>query len=427
MRKLSSISPEKIVSFSTALLFTASLCSCSYGRVIPDQQNAEITFSWWGKDERNENTLKGISAFEESHTDIGINPQYSDFEGFKAKMDSEFYSDTEADVMQLNYSWLYEYSPDGEDFYDLNELSDYIDLSNFSQDELDFGTINGKLNALPISLSSVTFVYNKTLYDNYGLPVPSTWDDLFNAANVMRSDEVYPIQLTKKNFWLCCCAYLEQTTGKKVFDGSFDLTENDIAAMIDFYNHLVDEKVSKIYSEFERSDLENCLTGGTAVWISDSSHYSEGAQKAGFEMVVGDYPVTNNYISYGWSVKPTGFYAIKKDTANPKAAAEFTDYLLNSADMAVIQGSTKGIPVSRSAKEALEARDMLGGIEYSAEQKMQNTEELDIMSPYLENEDVIDIFIDACDSVYYEKSHTKEAAQRAYSSMKEVMEGIIPQ
>lgn len=100
--------------------------------------------------------------------------------------------------MQLNYSWLYEYSPDGEDFYDLNELSEYINLSAFDDDSLSYGTINGKLNALPTGTNCITFYYNKTMYDSYGLSLPENWSDFINAAEVMKSDEVYPVEMTKR-------------------------------------------------------------------------------------------------------------------------------------------------------------------------------------------------------------------------------------
>jgi len=42
------------------------------------------------------------------------------------------------------------------------------------------------------------------------------------------------------------------------------------------------------------------------------------------------------------------------------------------------------------------------------------------MCPYLENAQLISIFTDACESVYYEKSRTPDAAQRALESMSDL-------
>lgn len=406
---------KKITAMTVCGVCLSSLCACSYRQVVWDQSTSEIRFSWWGNDERNECTLEGIAVFENNNEDISISPEYSEFAGFKSKMDAEIYSDGEADLMQLNYDWLYEYSPDGEGFYDLNELSDHIDLSNFSEQDMEFGTINGKLNALPTGVTAVTFIYNKTLYDTYGLELPKTWDDLFEAAKIMRMDETYPLQLSEKNFWLVCLAYLEQTTGKKAFDdsGSFILENEDMEIMLEFYLRLVNEKVSKRGTEFDRSDFGNIKIGGLAVWESDSGYYYDVAEESGFNVVVGDYITTDNYKSFGWYAKPSGLYAIKKGTSEPEAAADLMDFMLNSSDMAVLQGSTRGMPVSRSAMETLEAHEMLSGLEYEAMLKRKATPQLEVMSPYVEDSEIISIFTDACDSIYYEKSHIEDAAKKA--------------
>lgn len=404
------------------LLCVSLLCGCGVHQVERVQERAVIYYSWWGKDDHSERVIQGIDAFENSFADISVKPEYGEFEGFKSRMDSEFYSDTQADVMQLNYDWLYEYSPDGEQFYDLNELSEYIDLSNFSEFSLELGTVNDKLNALPYSINAVTFVYNQNFYDSYGLDLPQTWEDLFAAAKVMRSDEVYPLALSEKNFWMCCCAYMEQTTGHSVFDkeNNFTLAQSDLEIMIDFYQRLVNEKVSKLGAEFDRNDFQDCITGGVATWNSDAGYFSDAAEKYGFNIVVGDYPAQENYKSYGWYVKPTSLLAVKKSTKEPEAAAKLLDFILNSSDMAALVGTTKGVPVSRSATETLAARDMLTGIGYISTQKINDTPELEIMSPYLENSQLISIFTDACESVYYGKMKTSTAAKRSLEKMSEL-------
>ncbi len=404
------------------LISISLLCGCGIHQVVREQEQAVIHCSWWGKDDHNERVIQGIEIFENAFSDITVKSEYSEFEGFKSRMDSEFYSDTQADVMQLNYDWLYEYSADGEQFYDLNELSEYIDLSNFSDFSLKFGTINGKLNALPYSINAVTFIYNKNFYDSYGLELPRTWDDLFAAAKVMKSDEVYPLSLTEKNFWMCCCAYMEQTTGDSVFDkeNNFVLTQENLELMIDFCQRLVNEKVSKPGSEFDRNDFENCITGGVATWNSDAGYFSDAAEEYGFEVIVGDYPAQENYLSYGWYVKPTSLLAVKKNTKEPEAAARLLDFMLNSSDMAALIGTTKGVPVSLSATETLAARDMLTGIGYTSTQKINDTPELEVMSPYLENDQLISLFTDACESVYYGKMKTSTAAKRSLEKMSEL-------
>jgi ABC-type glycerol-3-phosphate transport system substrate-binding protein len=110
-------------------------------------------------------------------------------------------------------------------------------------------------------------------------------------------------------------------------------------------------------------------------------------------------------------------YAIKKTTDNPTEAAEFVDYLLNSSDMNAIMGTTNGFPVSKSALETLESRDMLTGIEYESSQQISESEGLTAMSPYLENDEIINAFIEAAYSVCYDGKTSDEAADKAFEEI----------
>ena len=415
---------KKTIALMAAAACTVSLCSCSLRQVYIQDDTSAITFSWWGNDVRNEYTIDGIRTFENENKDVSVTPEYSEFGGFKSKMDMEVYSDTEADVMQLNYDWLYEYSPNGDEFYDLYELSDYIDLSNFNDADLSFGKVDGKLNGIAMSLNTITFYTNKSLYDSYGLEIPKTWDDYFEAAKVMKRDEIYPLELSEKTFWLCCTAYYEQTTGRSVFDenNNFNYTEEDLQAVIEFYMRLVNEKVSKRAEDFKRADFANCLCGGMPSWISDADYYFNPAQEYGLDVVVGDCPVTSNYVNFGWYRKPTSLYAIKKDTTEPETAARLVNFLLNSEEMYSLQGTEKGIPMSKSALETLAARDSLGGLQYEATQKMNSQNNIKSMSPCLENSELIDFFTEACDAVYYKKLSVETAASRYWLYMKTLFE-----
>ena len=99
------------------------LCGCHEKTLKDNDEPVEITFSWWGTDERNEKTLNGLHIFTEQNG-INVHPKYSEFTGYKSQMDVQMYSGTQADVMQLNYDWLYEYTGNGDEFYDLSELED---------------------------------------------------------------------------------------------------------------------------------------------------------------------------------------------------------------------------------------------------------------------------------------------------------------
>ena len=198
------------------IIFSVLLSGCGNELIVTSQaEQVEISLSWWGNDPRHEYTLKAVEEFEKLHPDIHVTCSYGEWSGYQARNTVRMVSDTEADVMQINYAWIQEYSPDGEQFYDISKLAEYVDLSNFSQEALNSGMQNGKLNALPIALNAMTVYINKTVYDKYGLDVPETWDDLFNSARKMNG-EVFPISMTSKAAWFYIVAYAEQITGKNL-------------------------------------------------------------------------------------------------------------------------------------------------------------------------------------------------------------------
>ncbi len=84
-------------------------------------------------------------------------------------MTTQIAGGTEADIMQINWPWLPLLSANGDGFADINELADTIDLSQWTQAQLDSVTVNGKLNGLPLSTTGRVFMFNKTTYDKAAL------------------------------------------------------------------------------------------------------------------------------------------------------------------------------------------------------------------------------------------------------------------
>ena len=411
---------KRVAALLTMGAVMLSLSSCHERMITDVGDDIEISFSWWGGDDRNERTLSGLNGFK-AETGVNVRPSYAELNGFKSKMDSQIYSGTESDVMQLNYDWLYQYTRDGEEFYDLSTL-DEINLSTYKDSSLNCGKINGKLQAIPYGFNTPTFIFNKTLLDSYGLDVPATWSEVFEDAAVLRRDGVYLIGMTDKFLWLSCCAYFEQTTGRTVFDddGQLALTKEDLMIMLDFGSKLLNEKVTKLPSEYDRRDFSMLRMAGTVSWTSESGYYGAAAEELRMERKLGPYLTSENNRCYGWYEKPTGLYAISKETKHPTEAGKLLDYLINDADMAACMGLSKGVPISSSAEEALEARGLLGGVEYEASKLMKSEVRLQSMSPSMENSQLIEIFTDQLNWIYYNSTFLSPSASRAIEKMKAV-------
>lgn len=393
-------------------------CGCANNQVINSrEEQTEITLSWWGNDARNEYTLKAVELFQQKYPEIKVKCSYSEWSGYEARSRIRMVSDTEADVMQINVGWLTEYSADGSGYYDLSKVSDIIELSNFPENTLEYGIQNGVLNAIPIAMNTETVYINKTVYSRYGLEAPKTWDDIFAAAKIMSKDEVYPLSGPDKAIWLFSIAYAEQTGGNTFFNDKDEITftADDLQIMIEFYVNIVEEKVIPQVEDFKKVNYDSGTYAGAVAWVSDAINYFGSTIENGDEVIPADY-IAYSYLESGdgWYQKPATLYAMSKNTVHPEEAAKLLNFLLNDREMAVLQGVEKGIPISSSALKYLDEEGMLSGLQYDASVVMSNNDRLKEMSPLIENTDLINAFIDACNLVLYDKASAEEAAQQLY-------------
>lgn len=408
---------HKLAAILCILGVVIQMTACGTGQDRADasaSQNFLITFSWWGNDIRHQYTMEAVEEFQNSNPEISVKPIYGSWNGYDKRMHIYMKSRMEPDVMQINYAWLQEYSADGTGFYDLQELKEYIDLSNFEEEELAYGMMNGKLNGIPIAFNTQTLFHNKSLYDSYGLEIPKTWEDLFKTAGVMAKDGIYPLGMEKKSLLFLLLAYLEQTTDAAVLDeeGNLVLTTKDIQIMLKFYKRLIEEKVVMPVGTFDRNAFTSQKIAGAMAWLSDAGNYCTPLAEAGAEVVVGDYFREPDGVRLGWYIKPATLYAISRDTAQPKEAAMLLDFLLNSREMAVRQTTEKGIPISDAAYQVLEEEGMMNGYENSANDMMQESrDEMKLMMPVLENENVLDAFKEEADYYLYNKKSLDQVAE----------------
>lgn len=398
-------------------------CTSKENKVVYDA-DVSIKCSWWGNDDRHHYMLEGIDRFMDmTNQHIQVISSYGNWGGYENRMRIYMKSHNTPDVMLINYSWIEQYASEEDGFYNLYDLADVIDLDNYTKDELKFGEVDGRLNAIPISFNTPMFYYNKSLYESYGLEIPKTWEDLFAAAEVMKKDGIYPLGASEKHVFFLLVAYYVQTTGKSVIgeDGTVQLAQEDIGYILDFYKQLIGDKVLMPIDQFTRNAFSNGKAAGTLAWINDAGNYCNPLKEAGKEAVVGQYLCATDAKAFGWYVKPATMYAISAITEHPKEAGQLLNYLLNNKDMALLQGTEKGIPISDAARDTLTRKNMLNGYEKQADDmREQNADELEVMPSALENEDVYDVFKVNADYYLYDKLSREEVVEKIYEAYQKV-------
>lgn len=155
-----------------------------------------ITFSLWGDEAADSEILAAVEVFEEKYpgmqVQIETGGKISDVNRFKQIIPEE-------------------------SFYNLYEAYDVLSLGEFGQENLNRCTVEERLQAVPSKLSVKTFLYNETLFEQAGLSVPDSLDDLLKAGNVFREklgEDYYPLAMDQTDRVLFMIQYLQSLYGK---------------------------------------------------------------------------------------------------------------------------------------------------------------------------------------------------------------------
>jgi multiple sugar transport system substrate-binding protein len=132
-------------------------------------------------------TMKQIAAkFHEENPKITVNIQLTPWEQYWTKLQTSLKGGSGADVFWMNIPNLKKYASGGV----LMPLDDYVsrdsvDLDNYVPAVMDAYKFQGHVFALPKDVDSIALWYNKDLFKQAGVAVPTadwTWDDLTAAA-----------------------------------------------------------------------------------------------------------------------------------------------------------------------------------------------------------------------------------------------------
>ncbi len=133
------------------------------------------------------------------------------------------------DIMLANYN--YEVAR----FVQRCALSDLSDTTAAStvRDDLQplmnqYGSCEGRTSALPYSVMAASVIYNKQIFEQLGLSVPTTWDELLQVSDTLKQNGITPFYGTFKDDWTVAQGWYDYSVG-----GSIDV--------IDFFDALAAE------------------------------------------------------------------------------------------------------------------------------------------------------------------------------------------
>lgn len=412
----------------------ANAATTAAGETKKAGEASALSFSWWGNDDRHQATQTAIDTFNTAHAGaIEVTGEPSGFGNLEETFATRYAGGTAADVMTVNYPWVIQYSPDGTGFYDLDQIADIFDFSQYEEGFLEFGRTGGKMQAIPYGQNTLGLYVNKSAYDRAGITeIPKTFEEYKEAAKIITQTDPNAYLIVSPTFRFAATYYLQQKTGKGEFaeDLSMNYTVDEYRDALLWYKDLADAHVfcsRKDYIENVGNEpisiAQNAkyINGGylgVLEWTGGIASNAKTLEDKGDELVVAELPTIEHAVFTGTMAKPSLLFAISKDSKSPKEAAEFLQYILNDPEGTKLMGSTRGMVASKSAKESLEADGQIAG---AVKQAYDFTETAEVInnSPIFENA----VFTNAYDKNYekfeFGKSTAEEAAQAIFDETSE--------
>ncbi|UWQ97466.1 ABC transporter substrate-binding protein [Rhodobacteraceae bacterium M385] len=404
--------------------------------MVAPLQAEELRMSWWGGDSRHEATQAALLACGEAHGHT-ISPEYTGWSGHFERLTTQIAGGTEADIMQVNWPWLPIYSPDGTGFADLNDYSEIIDLSNWTAEGLEAGTMNGALNGLSVSTTGRLFAFNTTTWAAAGLDIPTTWDELVAAGPVFQEvlgEDYYPFEARGLDAALVVTLYGTQVTGNPLIDPATNeilWSQDELANAIQFYQTLVDNHVIQSWEEMnaagnvplhENPDWTAGRIGGTYQWDSTYFKISDPMEE-GQELVYSGLLSQDGQLTPGIYRKASMVFAISANSEHPESAAQILNCLMNEETGVMALGATRGVPASDAARNMLLEADAIADIQVSAQAQVLEAEGPAI-HPYMEHPDVRGAMMEGLEFFAYGQIDAATAAAEMMEAISEALEDL---
>ncbi|WP_261805851.1 ABC transporter substrate-binding protein [Lapidilactobacillus luobeiensis] len=398
----------------SGLLLTTLLSGCGSGKKEAAKTSSKaskfptedvtIKFSWWGADNRHEAMKEVVKLYEKKHPNVTVKVEYGPWDGWQSKILTQLSGKTEADVMQVNYNWLFSYGKGKNVFYDLNKVKSYLHFSNWDAKYLKAMQVDGQQAAVPHGMTGRVSMYNEALYKENNLELPTTYAELEEAGKVIGKnnsatgkDNKYAFQnMDEVSKDLFIAQMLFNKYGKVMqTDGKVNYTAKQVKSVLTEYKALEDSGAMPTFNQDPSIDTNaspgwvNGEVGGVYEWANSLAQWAEsyksGAAKD--DLVVGSYLQTSADKKPSIYVKPNFGYAISKNSKHPEVAADFINFLFTDEGAVKAAADSLGISSNKVTKKLQVKNDLLEGVVkdgYAMLDKYNQT----VMDPYFEDENV---------------------------------------
>ncbi|RED65517.1 ABC transporter substrate-binding protein [Cohnella lupini] len=204
-------------------------------------------------------------------------------------------------------------------------------------------TINDKVVGVPMESFSWSYLYNKEMFDKYGLKVPTTLSEMKQVVETLKSNGETPFMLAYKEAsfpgWLTQLSF-ESVVAKQSPDwwdrmnkGEASFSELKDKGMFDIID-LVNGNGTKRPLEVGADDGLAKFANGEAAMLITGTWYADSILKANpnFKLGLGALPVNDDPESTMVNLAVSTTLSVYPESPNKAVATDFLNYILDDKD-----------------------------------------------------------------------------------------------
>ena len=192
----------------------------------------------------------------------------------------------------------------------LADLSDLPEAAMIREDVAEladwYPTYEGRTSVIPYSVTAASVIYNRRLFAEHGLEVPTTWEEFLTVCETLQAADVTPIYATFLDPWTIAQGLFDYTVGGMVDVRSFYAGMNELGedvgpdSEVSFQRTLL-EPVQRMLEliPFTNPDApqRGYGDGNTAMAQEQAAMYFQGPwafgeiEKAGTDLDLGTFPL----------------------------------------------------------------------------------------------------------------------------------------
>jgi multiple sugar transport system substrate-binding protein len=327
-------------------------------------QGEALRLFWWGGQARADRTLAAADLYSETTGAPTLEAEFLSWNDYWTKLATQVAGGAAPDVLQMDYRYIVEYANRNA----IAPLDEFVgaglDLSDFDEDQLEGGRVNGQLYGISLGANSSAVAVNVAAFEEAGIAIPDnswTYEDIprlgeaFKEANIRGGlKAINDMSGGDGPFenWL-------RQRGKALYTAEGELAY-EVDDLIEWYTMWHEFREAGYIVGAEDSALDTGAIETSMLALGKSALMGTNSNQLIIHQSVNADPLT--IIGFpriapdaggGHYRKPSMFWSVAGSSRNQQAAAEFISFFIKDQEAGKILGVERGIPCSASVREAV--------------------------------------------------------------------------